>query len=91
MFRISATPRLATLAIGAAALGLATLSLTGSSEAHDGRYGYGYERPAYGWRSPPPPVFHGYWGRRHWRRHHDGYGFRPPPPPPGPYYRYGWR
>lgn len=90
MFRISATPRLAKLAIGAAALGLATLSFIGSSEAYDGRYGYGYERPAYGWR-PPPPAFHGYWGRRHWRRHYDGYGFRPPPPPPGAYYRYGWR
>lgn len=90
MFRISATPRLAKLAIGAAALGLATLSFTGPSQAYDGRYGYGYERPAYGFRAPPP-VFHGYWGHRQWRRHHDGYGYGFRGRPPGGYDRYGWR
>ncbi|RDJ23014.1 hypothetical protein DWF00_06540 [Bosea caraganae] len=89
MFRISATHRLAKLAIGAAALGLATLSFAGSSEAYDGRYGYGYQRPAYGFRPPPPPVSHGYWGQRQWRRYNDGYGFRAPPPVMRE--RYGWR
>lgn len=90
MFRISATPRLAIFAIGAAALGLATLSFTGTSEAYDGRHDQGFERPAHGWR-PQPPVFHGYWGHRYWQRYRDGFDFRAPPPPPGPYYRYGWR
>lgn len=90
MFRITTKPGLVKLAIGAAALAVAGLASVGPSEAYDGRYGYGYERPAYGWR-PPPPVVHGYWGHRQWRRYNDGYGFRSPPPPPGAYYRYGWR
>jgi hypothetical protein len=89
MVRRFATTSLATLALGAAALAGASVITVGSAQAWDGRHERGWDRPAYGWR-PAPPVFHGYWGERRWRRH-DGYGhgFRAPPPPPA--YRYGWR
>ncbi len=90
MFRITSKPGLLKLAIGATALVAAGMASLGSSEAHDSRYDHGYERPGHGWR-PTPPAFHGFWGARQWRRHHEGYGVRPAPPPPSAYYRYGWR
>lgn len=91
MFRSFAATSLASLAIGAAAFAAASLTTVSSAEAFGGRYERGYDGPpAYGWR-PPPPVVHGYWGRRHWQRYHDGYGFRPPPPPPRYGYGHGWR
>jgi len=72
---------------GLAALVGVGLLAAGPAAAYDG-HGYGprggYERSR-DWR-PPPPAFHGYWGHRQWRRHHDGYGFRPPPP-----HYSGWR
>lgn len=87
MFRITTKAGFLKLAIGAAAIAVAGLASVGPSEAYDGRRAYGYERPAHGWR-PPPPVAHGYWGHRQWRRHHDGYGYGPRPFPRD---RYGWR
>ncbi|WNJ88952.1 hypothetical protein [Bosea sp. 685] len=84
MFRTFAG--LSTLAIGAAALAVASFAPITSASAFDGRYERGYERAEYGWR-PAPPVFHGYWGRRHWRHQYEGQGFRAPPPA----YGYGWR
>lgn len=90
MVRRSATTSLATLILGAAALAGASVMTIGSAQAWDGRHERGWDRPAYGWR-PAPPVFHGYWGERRWRRH-DGYGFRAPPPPRHGYsYGHGWR
>jgi hypothetical protein len=38
------------------------------AEAFGGRYEQGWGPPRHGWR-PPPPVFHGYWGRRRWHHH----------------------
>lgn len=92
MFRVFASTSLATLVIGAAALAGASVALPSSASAWDGRYERGHERPVYGHAfRPAPPVFHGYWGQRRWRRHHEahGYGFRAPPPAYS--YGYGWR
>lgn len=86
MFRKFAGASLATFFVGATALVAASVTNINSAEAFGGGYERGYERPAYGWR-PPPPAFHGYWGHRRWQRYNDG--FRPPPPPPR--YGYGWR
>lgn len=91
MFRISAGASLATFAIGASALLAASFVTASPAEAFGGRYERGYERPSYGWRPPPPPVVHGYWGQRRWQRYNDGYGFRAPPPPARYGYGYGWR
>ncbi|MFN3670971.1 MAG: hypothetical protein ACK4VM_03575 [Bosea sp. (in: a-proteobacteria)] len=82
---------LTTLVIGAAALVGSSLIAAAPAQSWDGRGGRGYERVE-GFR-PAPPAYHGYWGHRQWRRHHDGYGFRAPPPPPRYGYGYGggWR
>ena len=90
MFRSFAGTSLATLIVGATALAAASLATASSADAFGGRYERGYERPAYGWR-PPPPAMHGYWGQRRWQRYNDGYGFRAPPPPARYGYGYGWR
>ena len=87
MVRTIATTSFATLVFGAAALAGASVMTVGSAQAWDGRHERGWDRPAYGWR-PAPPVFHGYWGERRWRRHDDARRFHAPPPPA---YRYGWR
>ena len=91
MSRISLTTSLTTLVIGAAALAGSSLMSAAPAAAWDGRPGAGFER-GHVFR-PAPPVHHGYWGHRQWRRHHDGYGygFRAPPPPPRYGYGYGWR
>ena len=90
MFRKVAATSLASLAIGAAALAAASFMTVSPAEAFGQRYEQGRDTPAYGWRSPPP-AFHGYWGRRRWQHHNDGYGFRPPPPRYGYGYGHGWR
>jgi hypothetical protein len=91
MFRKIAGASVATFVVGATALVAASFVNVSSAEAFGGRYERGYERPAYGWR-PPPPAVHGYWGHRRWQRYNDGYGFRPPPPRGPRYgYGYGWR
>jgi Spy/CpxP family protein refolding chaperone len=82
MFRKIASMSLTSVLVGAAALAGASLFAAAPAAAFDGYGPRGYYDRPHGWR-PPPPPFHGYWGHRHWRRHHDGYGFRPPPPPPG--------
>ncbi|KRE17800.1 hypothetical protein ASE63_00945 [Bosea sp. Root381] len=89
MFRKFAGVSLATFVVGASALVAASFMTAGSAEAFGGRYERGYERPAYGWR-PPPPAMHGYWGHRRWQRYNEG--FRPPPRHHYGYGRdYGWR
>lgn len=70
MFRKFASAGIAALVIGAAALGAASLAWTSPAAAYEGRWDRRQERPAYGWR-PSPPVVHGYWGARYWRRYGD--------------------
>ncbi|SEF68539.1 hypothetical protein [Bosea lathyri] len=89
MFRKFAGVSLATFVLGATAVAAASFVNVSSAEAFGGRYEAGYDRPAYGWRRPPPPAFHGYWGQRRWQRYNDGYGSRPQPQRYG--YGYGWR
>jgi hypothetical protein len=80
---------LAGLALGAAVFAAGSVVAPAPAEAFGGRYEEGWGPPRHGWR-PPPPVFHGYWGRRRWH-HQDAYGFRPPPPRYGYGYGHGWR
>jgi hypothetical protein len=88
MFRKIAGISLASFVVGAAALTSASLATISPAEAFGGRYERGYDRPAPGWR-PPPPAMHGYWGQQRWRRYNESYGWRPPPQRYG--YGYGWR
>ena len=81
---------LAGLALGAAVFTAGSVVAPATAEAFGGRYEEDWGAPRHGWRPPPPPVFHGYWGRRRWH-HPDGYGFRPPPPRYGYGYGHGWR
>ncbi|MDP3410253.1 hypothetical protein [Bosea sp. (in: a-proteobacteria)] len=92
MFRHFAATSLASLAIGAAVFAAASLTTVSPAKAFGGRYERGYYGPpAHGWR-PPPPVVHGYWGERRWRRWHEERQFHGAPPPRYGYgYGHGWR
>jgi hypothetical protein len=87
MARTFASIGIAALVIGAAALGAASLS--GPAAAYEGRWDRQQERPAHGWR-PSPPIVHGYWGARYWRRYGDAER-RHARPDHYQGYGYGWR